>query len=56
MKILHILKAAPDASTKRIIEFQSAGNQVTTVDLSKGGADYDKFVADVFTSDRVFCW
>lgn len=56
MKILHILKSAPDGATKKIIELQSVGNQVTTVDLTKGGVDYDKLVADVFGSDKVICW
>ncbi len=56
MKILHILKKTPDASTKKIIELQVAGNQVTTIDLYKGGISYDKLVADVFAYDKVFCW
>jgi hypothetical protein len=56
MKILNIMKTAPDASTKKIIEVQSTGNQVTTIDLTKGGVSYDKLVADVFSHDRVFCW
>ena len=56
MKILHILKKAPDASTKKIIEAQSADNQVTTIDLTKSGIAYDKLVADVFRHDKVICW
>ena len=56
MKILYLLKSAPDASTKKIIEVQSAGNQATTIDLTKGGVDYDKLVADLFSHDKVFCW
>jgi len=56
VKVLHILKSAPDASTKKIIEVQTAGNQVTIIDLSAGGIDYDQLVADVFSSDKVFCW
>lgn len=56
MKILHIVKKAPDASTKKIIEVQAATNQVTTIDLSKGGLSYDKLVADIFAYDKVFCW
>jgi hypothetical protein len=56
MKILHILKKAPDASTKKIIEVQESGNQSTVIDLTKGGIAYDKLIADVFASDRVFCW
>lgn len=56
VKILYILKSAPDASTRKIIEVQSAGNQATTVDLTKGGVSYDKLVADVFSHDKVFCF
>lgn len=56
MKVLHILKKVPDASTKKIIELQSSGNQVTTIDLYKGDVSYDKLVADVFTHDKVICW
>ncbi|MEK6700151.1 MAG: hypothetical protein AABZ10_14065 [Nitrospirota bacterium] len=56
MKILHVLKKAPDASTKKIIEIHSAGNQVKTIELYKGGISYDKLVADVFAHDKVFCW
>lgn len=56
MKILHILKKAPDASTKKIIEVQSAGNQVKIVELYKGAVSYDSLIADVFSYDKVFCW
>jgi hypothetical protein len=56
MKILHILKKAPDASTKKIIEVQTSGNESKVIDLTKGGIAYDKLVADVFNSDKVFCW
>ncbi len=56
MKILHILKKAPDASTKKVIEIHAAGNQVKTVELYKGGVLYDALIADVFAHDKVFCW
>ncbi len=56
MKILHIIKKAPDASTKKIIAVHAATHQVTTVDLTKGGVSYDKLVADFFANDKVFCW
>jgi hypothetical protein len=56
MKILHILKNAPDAGTKKIIEVQASGNESKVIDLTRGGIAYDKLVADVFASDKVFCW
>ena len=56
MKILHILKTAPDESTQKIIELQSRGNDAKIIDLTKGGVSYDELVADVFRYDKVFCW
>ncbi len=56
MKILHILKKAPDATTKKIIDVQASGNEVKTIELYKGGVSYDKLVTDVFAYDKVFCW
>jgi hypothetical protein len=56
MKILHILKKTPDASTKKIIEVQASGNESKVIDLTKGAIAYDKLVTDVFNSDKVFCW
>jgi len=56
MRILHILKKAPDASTKKIIDIQAIENEVKTIELYRGGVTYDRLVADVFASDKVFCW
>jgi hypothetical protein len=56
VKILHILKKAPDASTKRIIEVHASSQQVKTIEIYKGGVSYDTLVAEVFASDKVFCW
>ncbi len=56
MKILYILRSAPDASTKKIMEVQSAGNQTMTIDLMKGAVSYDKLVVDIFSHDKVFCF
>ena len=56
VKILHILKNAPDASTKKIIDVHKSGNEVKVVELYKGGVAYDKLVADVFAYDKLFCW
>ena len=56
MKVLHILKSAPDASTRRIIEIESAEHVVTVVDLAAGAVRYDKLIEDIFSHDRVICW
>jgi hypothetical protein len=56
MKIVHILKKTPTASIKRIIEVQAASHDVKIIELYKGDVSYDKLVADVFSSDKIFCW
>jgi len=56
VRILHILKTTPDASTKKIMQVHSGGHQVKTVELYKGGVSYDGLVAEVFAHDKVFCW
>ena len=56
MKVLHILKKEPDASTSKIIELHARGNQVTRLELYQGSVDYDKLVAAIFSHDKVFCW
>ncbi len=56
VKILYILRSAPDASTKKIMEVQSAGNQTMTIDLMKGAVSYHKLVVDILSHDKVFCF
>ena len=56
MKILHILKKTADGDTKKIIEMHAVGNEVKIVELYKGSVNYDSFIADVFSYDKVFCW
>ena len=56
VKILHILKTAPDASTKKIIDVHASGHQVKTIELYKGEISYEKLLVDVFSHDKVFCW
>lgn len=56
MKILHILKKAPDASTTKIIQLHALSNEVKVVDLYQGAVAYDELVAAVFSHDKVFCW
>ena len=56
VKVLHILKTPPDASTKKIIEVHASGHEIKTIELYTGKISYDKLIADVFSHDKVFCW
>ncbi len=56
MKILHILNDGPDEFSGRIIDAQSASDEVTVVDLSEGNISYELLVDAIFSCDRVISW
>ena len=56
MKILHILRSAPDDIVCKLIEDASQGTEGIEVPLYREGIDYDQLVKDIFESDRVICW
>lgn len=56
MKILHILKREPDASTKKIIEMHASAYDVKIIEFYKGSVSYDKLVMDLLAYDKVFWW
>ena len=55
MKILYILKQAPDATLKTIMDTHKKGNEVTVVDI-KQNKDYGKIVDLIFSNDKVISW
>jgi uncharacterized protein YerC len=56
MKILHILNDGPTELATKIIEVQSAENEVKVVDLAKKEMTYEAIVDEIFSSDRVISW
>ncbi len=56
MKILHVLKSAPDETTKGLMKPCSEGNEVQEFPLYKGEVDYDELVRLVFENEKVICW
>ena len=44
MKILHILKTAPDDNTKRILDILSEGEEMTLFNLYEEDADYENLI------------
>jgi hypothetical protein len=56
MKLLHILRSAPNDLVKRLIEGVSQGESSSEAPLYQGPVDYHRLVADIFESDRVICW
>jgi len=56
MKILHILKSEPDATTRTLMELSSQGHETTEVPLYEEGVDYDRLVDLIFEYDKVITW
>ena len=56
MKILHILRSAPDDIVRKFIEDTSQGTESIERPLYRGEIDYDQLLNDIFESDRVICW
>ena len=56
MKILYLLRSAPDETVLRIIELQKAKGEVEVVDLAAGGFSYDALIDRIFSSDKVISW
>ena len=58
MKILHILKTAPDDNTKTLMAAfgRLEGDQVTIFELYHDRTDYQKLIDLIFENDKVISW
>jgi hypothetical protein len=58
MKLLHIMTDGPAELPNRIIEAQSADNEIKVIDLSQSTVsyDYDAVIDAIFTCDKVISW
>ncbi len=56
MKILHVMRSAPDELTRGFIQGMSKGESAKEVRLYEAQVDYDQLVKDIFESDKVICW
>jgi hypothetical protein len=56
MKILEILRSAPDENVTKIIDVHKQDNDVKVAELYSGDPDYAALVDDIFASDKVITW
>lgn len=56
MKILHILNDGPSGLSTRIIDLQTADNEVKIIELWDENKSYDAIIDDIFSYDRVVSW
>ncbi len=55
MKLLHILKTEPDATTKTLMDILSEERETTVFELYKE-PDYEKLLNLIFEHDRTITW
>ena len=56
MKLLHIVKSAPDPNTRTLMEIVSEGMECTVFNLYEATVDYDALVAAIFEHEKVISW
>ena len=56
MKILHVYRSAPDATTKKLVEIVSEGREADNFDLNVSAPNYGQLVDKIFAADQTICW
>ncbi|MBU4002804.1 MAG: hypothetical protein KKA41_06495 [Proteobacteria bacterium] len=56
MKILHILKTAPDETVEKLCECLSKSNEASVISLYEGHVDWPGLVDEIFLHEKVICW
>ncbi|MGB6009773.1 MAG: hypothetical protein WBI57_00715 [Desulfobacterales bacterium] len=56
MKMLNIVRSAPDDLGKRFIETFSEGGENKVITLYEGDVDWSALVDDIFSYDKTICW
>ena len=56
MKVLHILRSAPDEMTQTLIEKTHVESQAILVPLFEGDIDYAQLIRNIFGADKVISW
>ena len=56
MKLLHILKSAPDERTRILMDMVSKGKETTEIRLYDEATDYGKLIELIFEHEKVITW
>ena len=56
MKVLHILRSAPDEITKALIEKIDVKSQSSRVPFFEEEIDYTQLISKIFEADKVISW
>ena len=56
MKLLHILKSAPDEHTRTLMDMVNQGEETIEVKLYDEAIDYNRLVDLIFEHEKVVTW
>ena len=56
MKLLHILKTAPDECTRTLMDIVSHGEETPEISLYDEATDYSRLVDLIFEHEKVITW
>lgn len=56
MKVLNIVRSAPDDLEKRFIEIFAESKENKVITLYEGDVDWSALVDDIFSYDKTICW
>ena len=56
MKVLNIIRSAPDDSVQRFIDAFCVGPEDKMVALYERDVDWSALVDEIFDYDRIICW
>ena len=56
MKVLHVYRSEPDATTKKLVEIVSRDREIDTFNLNVASPDYAQLVDKIMAADKTICW
>jgi len=56
MKVLNIVRSAPDDLEKKFIETFAESKENKVITLYEGDVDWSALVDDIFSYDKTICW
>ena len=56
MKILHVYRSEPDATTKKLVEIVSRDRDVDSFKLNVDTPDYAQLVDKIMAADKTISW
>ena len=56
MKILYILRSAPDTNVEKFMDVITNGDESKVQALYNGDINWSTLVDDIFSHDKVICW